>query len=272
MTRVIRVVACAVSLSASLLLLVSPTLAQQYEPTLPREGGQHIREHGGAVAWNVTWPKGISTGMREHPWDQVSIVLAEGAVKVTKPDGTSSIEYLPVGRVRFESKGTVQAEEGVSEIPAHAIIFQLKTPYEPQRWPTISGVPCKLHEPGWLNSLKQAISLCGTRTGWLVCRTCATCTVSSPLPSFSKAVNFVGFSDEGQRGPIAEREAAMCFRKLRSLKLRIQRSLSKDLFALCGLNSSDDNSGECASSNQRRPMSLYCKRDCWPVDRPVRRM
>ena len=206
MTRMIRVVAYAVSLSASLLLLVSPTLAQQYEPTLPRDGGQHIREHGGAVAWNVTWPKGISTGMREHPWDQVSIVLAEGAVKVTKPDGTSSIEYLPVGRVRFESKGTVQAEEGVSEIPVRAIIFQLKTPYEPQRWPTIPGVPCKLPRAGVVKLFETNYFTVWDENWMVGVPHVRHLHCLESLAVFLKGGKLRGISDEGQRGPIAERE------------------------------------------------------------------
>ena len=92
------------------------------------------------IVWDVTREKGKPTAMYELPLDQVSVTLTEGAVKVTRPDGTSNIEQERFGSVRFESKGTVHSEEGVSETPSRVIVFQLKAVASP-KWPITEGVP-----------------------------------------------------------------------------------------------------------------------------------
>jgi hypothetical protein len=116
------------------------TMAQKYAPPFPREGAKKIQETDGFVIWDVTWGNGKSTGMHELELDQVSVTLTEGAVKVSRPDGTWSIEQKRFGSVRFESKGTVVAEEGVSDEPSRAMVFQLKDSVPPKR-PITEGVP-----------------------------------------------------------------------------------------------------------------------------------
>ena len=116
------------------------TLGRKYAPLFPRDGAKKIKETDGFVIWDVLWEKGKSTGMQELELDQVSVILTEGAVKVSRPDGTWSIEQKRFGSVRFESKATVVAEEGVSDEPSRAIVFQLKDSVPPKR-PITEGIP-----------------------------------------------------------------------------------------------------------------------------------
>ena len=104
----------------------SPLAQKKYPPAFPREeakqlfrdksGTELAKEREGSVVtlWEVTREKGKSTGMHEHLLDRVSITLTEGAVKITKPEGTTSIEQERIGSVRYDSKGTIDAEEGLS--------------------------------------------------------------------------------------------------------------------------------------------------------------
>jgi hypothetical protein len=116
------------------------TLGQKYAPPFPRDGAKKIKETEGFVIWEVTWEKGKSTGLHELELDQVSVILTEGAVKASRPDGTWSIEQKRFGSVRLESKGMVISEEGVSDEPSRAIVFQLKDTVPPKR-PMTEGVP-----------------------------------------------------------------------------------------------------------------------------------
>ena len=77
--------------------------------------------------------------MQKLDMDQVFVAVTEGVIKITRPDGTWSIEEERLGSVRYEPKGTVVQEEGVSDTPCHAVVFQLKD-YVPDPWPTREGV------------------------------------------------------------------------------------------------------------------------------------
>lgn len=134
-------------LMAVLFLFSSQVLAQKYPPPFPRDGVKKAQESDCFVIWDVTWENGKSTGMHENLVDQVAVWLAEGAIKVTRPDGTWSIEQERIGSVRFEGKGTVDAEESVSDKPSHAIVFQLKDVVPPQ-WPMTEGIPGQLPRAG----------------------------------------------------------------------------------------------------------------------------
>lgn len=125
---------------AALFLFSSSTLAEEYAPPFPRDGAKKVQESDRFVIWDVAWEKGKSTGMHKLELDQVTVTLVEGAIKVTRPDGTWSIEQERLGSVRFESKGTVVAEEGVSDNPSRGIVLQLKDSIPPA-WPTTEGIP-----------------------------------------------------------------------------------------------------------------------------------
>lgn len=115
---------------AALFLFSLPALAQQkYAAPFPRDGVKKVLEDEQFAVWDVTYEKGVSTGMHQLPLDQVSVnITVDGlsAIKVTKPDGTWSVENEKNGSVRFESKGTIEAEEGASDRAAHVFVFQLK--------------------------------------------------------------------------------------------------------------------------------------------------
>lgn len=117
-----------------------PILAQKSTPFFPAGGATQVKDNDRFVAWDVTWGKGKSTGMRKLDMDQVSVTLAEGAIKITRADGTWSIEQNRIGSVRFESKGTPVEQEGVSDPPRREMVFQLKD-FVPAPWPTREGIP-----------------------------------------------------------------------------------------------------------------------------------
>ena len=99
------------------------------------------------VIWDVTWEKGKSTGMRQLPLDQISVFLTDGAIKLTRSDGTWSIEEERLGSVRYEPKGTVIAEEGVGGMPIRAAVFQLKDG-APAKRPTTEALEVEYPRPG----------------------------------------------------------------------------------------------------------------------------
>ena len=143
-----------VALAAFFLFLPSAT-AQNYTPPFPAEIAKKIGENQLVVAWEVTWQTGKSTGMHRLDLDQVSVTVLPGAVKVTRPDGSWGIEENNVGDVRYESKGTVVAKEGVAlsdsfdgyVAPSRTIVFQLKD-FIPPKWPVINGWPDQFPRPG----------------------------------------------------------------------------------------------------------------------------
>ena len=128
-----------ISLLAALLVLLVSTQAQEYAPAFPRAGAVKAKESDSFIIWKVTREKGKSTGMRKVELDQVSVTIVGGAVKFTTPDGTSRIEEERLGTVRFDQKGTVVAEEGLSDEPSQVTVFQIKDVSLPP-WPTTEGI------------------------------------------------------------------------------------------------------------------------------------
>jgi hypothetical protein len=125
---------------AWLLAIVASLEAGKYAPAFPRDSATQVKTSNAFAIWDVTWNKGQSTGMRELALDQVSVTLADGAVKVTRPDGTWEIQQRRVGSVSFQSKGSVVEEEGVSDASSRAIVFQLQDAV-PLKSPVAEGVP-----------------------------------------------------------------------------------------------------------------------------------
>lgn len=111
------------------LLLQATTLtpAQKYPPPFPREGAKKILENQRVVLWEVIWPKDKPSPMHEHLMDQLSVTLEGGQVKITRPDGTSSVGGMStVGSVTLTRKGTIHQEEGVLDKPQRKIMIELK--------------------------------------------------------------------------------------------------------------------------------------------------
>lgn len=132
--------AFAVVLAAS--LVSSPmTIAQnKYADAFPREGTIKLQETDLLIFWELLHEKGRTSPLYELSLDQLTITLTEGAVKFTGPDRATRIEQLRFGGVRFEPKGAVLQEEGLSNVPSREIVVQLKD-VQPQKWPVTPGIP-----------------------------------------------------------------------------------------------------------------------------------
>jgi hypothetical protein len=132
----------------SSMLVQDAALAQENGSPFPRDA-KRVQDSEVFAIWDGAWQKGQSTGMQKLEMDQVSVTLADGALRVTKADGTWTIEQERFGSVRFEPKGTVVAKELVSETPSRVVVFQVKdvkiTPWErkegvPGHFPRVNTV------------------------------------------------------------------------------------------------------------------------------------
>jgi hypothetical protein len=120
----------AVVVAAAVLVFASLSMHAQRGarvPAFPRDGARKVLENDTIAVWDVTWPKGKPTGLLERRHDQVIVTLAAGAVRVARPDNTWTVEHSRIGAVQYESKGTLAAEEGVSDRPRRAMIFEIKS-------------------------------------------------------------------------------------------------------------------------------------------------
>jgi hypothetical protein len=113
---------------------------KKYVAAFPRDGAIKLQDTDLLTFWEVLHDKGKVSPMYEIPLDQLTITLTEGAVKFTKPDGTSRIEEERLGAVRFESKGTVMQDVGFNDVPSREIVVQLKDA-QPPKWPVTPGIP-----------------------------------------------------------------------------------------------------------------------------------
>jgi hypothetical protein len=129
------------------LLLSSSAVAQKYASPFPRDGANKAGESDWFAIWDVTFENGKSTGMHQNSLDQVDVFLSDGAVKLSRPDGTWTIEQERLGSVRYEPKGTAEAEAGIGDKPARAMIVQVKDTPPPQ-WPITEGVPNNVPRAG----------------------------------------------------------------------------------------------------------------------------
>jgi hypothetical protein len=139
---------------AALFVFSSSLPAQQHAAPLPREGTRKVLENDFVAVWDVTWEKGKSTGPQKRRFDQATVTLSEGAIKTTRSDKTWTVEQSRVGTVQFESKGTVAAEEGISDNPRRAIIVEFKSYATPKLEPDVArqlkekGVPGQFAREG----------------------------------------------------------------------------------------------------------------------------
>lgn len=130
-------------IAAAVALLSSSSVAQvgrKYAAPYPRAGVLKLGESDLVVAWEVLREKGARSPMYELPLDQVLVTLTEGAVRFATADGASRITYEKFGSVRFESKGTILQEEGLSDIPSRVVVFQLKDA-RARTLPRVDGIP-----------------------------------------------------------------------------------------------------------------------------------
>lgn len=112
------------------LLLVLSFIAtaqlQTYPTPYPRPNARSVLTNDRVNVWEVTWPKGQPTAMHEHPFDQLSVTLVGGTVRVTRLGKDPVVNQSQLGSVAFTPKGTVHTEEGLSDIPQRKIMLELK--------------------------------------------------------------------------------------------------------------------------------------------------
>lgn len=114
----------------------------------PGPGATLLRESDFVAIWDVTRTPGAAAASapRTLAADEVSVTLAAGAVRITRPDGAWTVEHEPFGFVRFEPAGTVRAVEAAGEA-SRVVVFQLKAAPLPD-WPRLADVPGQFPRTG----------------------------------------------------------------------------------------------------------------------------
>ncbi len=125
-----------------------PAAARGQAAAAPEAGATLLRENDFVAIWDVTRAPdpAAPAAPRTLAADQVSVTLAAGAVRITRPDGAWTVEHEPFGFVRFEPAGTVRAVEAVEEA-SRVVVFQLKSAPLP-RWPRVADVPGQFPRAG----------------------------------------------------------------------------------------------------------------------------
>ena len=108
-------------------LVVMPALSQSYPPAYPRPNATRIIDNDRINVWDVYWVKDQPTPLHTHVIDQFSITLRGGLLRVSPAGGPWSQAHMSkVGSVNFVAAGTTHMEEGLSDIPQHKIMLEVK--------------------------------------------------------------------------------------------------------------------------------------------------
>jgi len=107
-------------------LIAAATLAQDLPPPFPRTGATKLFENERVVVWDVTWPKGVSTGMHRHPYDMTGVYVAPGDRVITAVDGTKRPVKTAAGGIVWQLRGLTHIEEGTSDPALRAFMIELK--------------------------------------------------------------------------------------------------------------------------------------------------
>ena len=124
----------------AVLCFAIPARPQSYPTPYPRQNARSVLQNDRVNVWEVTWPKGQPTAMHEHPFDQLSITLSGGSVRVTKPGKEPAIGQSTLASIALTPKGTVHMEEGISDVPQHKVMLEIKPYSQPPLTPT-AGLP-----------------------------------------------------------------------------------------------------------------------------------
>lgn len=92
----------------------------------PRPGAVQLLDNERVSMWDVTWLKGKPSPMHRHRYDLVGVYLVGSAIKVTLPDGTSRESTVEPGFILYQREGVTHVEEGMADIPRHAILTDIK--------------------------------------------------------------------------------------------------------------------------------------------------
>jgi quercetin dioxygenase-like cupin family protein len=116
-----------VVMTAGLSFLALPALAQPYPPPYPRPNATVVLQNDRVNIWDVYWLKGQPTPLHTHVIDQFSITLEGGSIRVTRPPSPPGEPHeSKFGSVTFVPKGTTHIEEGMSDVPQHKMMLEVK--------------------------------------------------------------------------------------------------------------------------------------------------
>jgi hypothetical protein len=104
-----------------------PAFAQNYPPAYPRPNATKIIDNDRINVWDVYWLKDQPTPLHTHVIDQFSITLRGGLLRVSPAGGPWGEAHMSkIGSVNFVAAGTTHMEEGLSDIPQHKIMLEVK--------------------------------------------------------------------------------------------------------------------------------------------------
>ena len=117
--------------------------AQTYPPSYPRPNATKVLDNDRVTAWDVYWP-GRPAHAVAYPCHQrqFSITLARRvAARSARLTANGAKAHMSqVGSVNFVPAGTTHREEGMSEIPQHKIMLEIKpSPLHPDVHGTAPG-------------------------------------------------------------------------------------------------------------------------------------
>jgi quercetin dioxygenase-like cupin family protein len=113
-------------LALALCFVTAVAIAQNYPNAYPRPTAKAVLSNDRVNVWEVTWPKGQATAVHIHPFDQLSITLYGGTVRITKLGEKPYENVSKLGSVLFTPKGTIHQEEGLNDVPQHKIMLEIK--------------------------------------------------------------------------------------------------------------------------------------------------
>jgi hypothetical protein len=107
--------------------MTMPAFAQTHPPAYPRPNATRIIDNDRVNIWDVYWMKNQPTPLHTHVIDQFSITLHGGLLRVSPAGGPWSEAHMSkIGTVNFVPAGTTHMEEGLSDIPQHKIMLEVK--------------------------------------------------------------------------------------------------------------------------------------------------
>lgn len=111
-----------------------PAFPQAYPAPYPRPNATRIIDNDRINAWDVYWIKNQPTPLHTHLLDQLSITLRGGLLRVSRAGGPWGQAHMSQpGSVTFVPAGTTHMEEGLSDVPQHKIMLELKSLAVPPR-------------------------------------------------------------------------------------------------------------------------------------------
>jgi hypothetical protein len=96
-----------------------------YPLAFPRPGVKKVLENERVIVWDCTWKLGVATPMHFHDKDVVALLLEDGDLKSTTPDGKAVVNSYTSPTVRFNLRNRTHTETLVRG-KQHAIFTELK--------------------------------------------------------------------------------------------------------------------------------------------------